>query len=134
MQEEDGEDKRGMEKRKGEGKVEKNQRSVWVCLQHVEHVCTRLLSTTNQRRSCRCQATLRGYWGGGHCTEEWGNIMVSSFESQRHVGSLILITGFMTAPVIDFTLCFLQRIKSNHLNARRRQIFIFIRTFVMVWS
>lgn len=123
MQEEDGEEETGMEKRKGAGKVEKNQRSVWVCLQHVQHVRSRLLSRTNQRRSCGCQATLRGY-RGAHSTEEWGNIMASSFESQRHVERVILITGPMTAPVIDFTLCFLQRMKSNHLNVRRRQVFI----------
>lgn len=45
-------------------------------------------------RNCESQATLRGYWGS-HSTEEWGNITVSSFKSQHHVGRDILITGFL---------------------------------------
>lgn len=128
--------KEGWEKRKSEGKVEKNQRSISVCL-HCKCatlitacVRTRLMSTTNQRRSCGCQVTLRGYWGT-HSTEEWGNIMVSSFGSQHHVERVILIagfTGFVTAPVIDFTLCFLQRTKSNDLSGR----LLFIYTFMVL--
>lgn len=40
------------------------------------------------------ETTLRGCWGS-HSTEEWGNITVSSFKSQHHVGRAILITGFL---------------------------------------
>lgn len=53
-----------------------------------------LTTAANQRRNCESQATLRGYWGS-HSTEEWGNITVSSFKSQHHVGRDILITGFL---------------------------------------
>lgn len=98
MQEEDEEDERG------EKKTEKRWKSIkgivwYVCAVNVilyipACVCTWLTTAANQRRDFGCQATLRGYWVS-HSTEEWGNITVSSFKSQRHVGRDILITGFL---------------------------------------
>lgn len=138
MQEEDEKDERG-EKKETERKGRKISKEYFgmsanVTLYITACMRTWFTATANQRRNCGCKATLRGYWGS-RSTEEWGNITVSSFKSQHHVGRDILITEFLVENdrLSNWFHPFLRHVKSYDLSVRDGR-FLFIYTFIMAWS